>query len=235
MMKCRIEDRSHKIAAYLTGGFSEEEMAAFEQHYFQCEACWRELKIGQAAVTLIENEGPAVLAIPDSRWTTFRKILSKALSRRRWQAQPQWAFARIAMAALALLLFIGLPLAYLKYFHKTPPPGSYADNFQPSARLDNLIEQTYQSPQLLATVSPPNDANFENEILFQWEFQEDGGKYAGPLEMIILNNKEDDLFRFTVKNDHFRFDEKLPPGVYYWALLTEEEMAYLGRFYVRKP
>jgi hypothetical protein len=230
MMKCRIEDRSQTIAAYLTGELAEEEMAAFEQHYFECEACRRELKIGQAAVTLIENEGPAVLAIPDSRRTRFRQTLPKALSRQPWQARPQWA---LALAALALLIVIGLPLGYWKYFHQTPPE-SYAENFQPSARLDNLIEQTYKSPQLLANVSPPNDANFEGEILFRWEFQEDSEKYAGPLELRILNKKEDELFRSAVKNHQFRFDEKLPPGVYYWALLTAEEMAYLGRFYVRR-
>jgi hypothetical protein len=235
MMKCRIEDRSQMIAAYLTGGLSEEEMAAFEQHYFQCEACWRELKIGQEAITLIEREGPAVLTIPDSRWTTLRQTLSKTLSKQHRQAQPQWAFSRIAIAALALLLFIGLPLGYWKYFHQTPSPESYAENFQPSARLDDLIKQTYQSPQLLANVSPPNDANFEGEILFRWELREDGAKDAGPLELRILNNKEDELFKFTVKNQQFRFDEKLSPGVYYWALLTADEMAYLGRFYVKKP
>jgi len=227
-MKCQIKNRSQMIAAYLTSELSEEEMAAFEQHYFECEACWRELKIGQAAVTLIENEGPAVLAIPVSWREKARQVPSEVFSR------PQWAFAKVAIAALALLLFIGLPLGYWKYFHKTPSPEFYAENFHPSARLDDLIEQTYQSPKLLSNVSPPNDANFDDEILFRWELQDDGAKYAGPLELRILNNKEDELFRFAVKNDQFRFDKKLPPGVYYWALLTAEEMAYLGRFYVRR-
>jgi len=234
MMKCQVKDRSQMIAAYLTGGLSEVEMNEFEQHYFQCEACLRELKIGQEAVNLIEREGPTGLAVHEPWWSKIRNFPAKTLSRRQWQEQPQWAFARIAIAALALLLLVGLPLGYWKYFHKTPPPESYAKNFQPSARLDNLIEQTYQSPKLLANVSPPNDANFDDEILFRWEFQEDGGKYAGPLELRILNNKEDELFRFAIKNHQFRFDKKLPPGMYYWALLTAEEMAYLGRFYVRR-
>jgi hypothetical protein len=174
------------------------------------------------------------LAPPDSRWTTFRKTLSKTLSWRHWQAQPRWAFAKIAIAALALLLCIGLPLGYRKYFHKTPSPESYAENFLPSARLDDLIKQTYQSPQLLARVSPANDASFANEILFEWEFQKDGERYAGPLELRILYNKEDELFNFKVENNQFRFDKELSPGVYYWALLTENEMAYLGKFYVRR-
>jgi hypothetical protein len=233
-MKCQIKNRRQLIAAYLTGELSEVEMNEFEQHYFQCEVCWRELKIGQEAVNLIEREGPTVLAVHEPWWSKIRNFSAKTLSRRHWQKQLQWAFARIAIAALAMLLFIGLSLGYWKYFHKTPSPESYAENFQPSARLDNLIEQTYQSPKLLANVSPPNDANFANEILFRWEFQEDGGKYAGPLELRILNSKEDELFKFTVENNQFRFDKGLPPGVYYWALLTEEEMAYLGRFYVRR-
>jgi anti-sigma factor RsiW len=71
-MKCQIENRRHRIAAYLTGELSEVEMNEFEQHYFQCEDCFQELKIGRDAVTLLEKEGPTVLAIPASWWEKTR-------------------------------------------------------------------------------------------------------------------------------------------------------------------
>lgn len=81
-MKCDIENRSQLIAAYLTGELAEGEMNEFEQHYFQCEDCFRELKIGQEAVTLIENEGPAVLALPVSWWEKARQVPPKSFPSR---------------------------------------------------------------------------------------------------------------------------------------------------------
>jgi len=229
-MKCDIENRSQWIAAYLTGELSQAEMSEFEQHYFQCEACFQELKIGRDAVNLIEREGPEVLAIPISGWEKVRQALSAVFSPRQWQTRPRWAFA---FAALILLIVIGLPLGYLKYFSQTPSPESYAENFQPSSRLDNLIRQTYQSPTLFSQVEPANDSNFADEISFRWELPEEQ-KYAGAFELRILNNKEEEIYRFKAEQQRFHFDKKLAPGLYYWALLTENEMAYLGRFYVRR-
>jgi len=229
-MKCEIKNRSQLIAAYLTGELSEIEMSEFEQHYFQCEECFRELKIGREAVNLIEREGPTVLAASVPWWEKARQFWSEIFSRRQWQTRPQWAFA---IAAFVLLIVIGLPLGYWKYFHQTPSPESYAENFQPSARLDNLIEQTYQSPVLLLQVSPPNDTNFVDEIVFRWELAEDQ-KNTGPIELRILNNREEEMYKFKAEHQTFYFDEKLAPGLYYWALLTENEMAYLGRFYIRR-
>lgn len=127
---------------------------------------------------------------------------------------------------------IGLPLGYLKYFHQTSSPESGAENFQP-ARLDNLIQQIYQSPTLLALVSPPNDTSFVGKIVFRWELAEEQ-QYTGAFELRILNNKEEEMYRFKSASRQFQFDKKLKPGLYYWALLTENEMAYLGRFYVKK-
>lgn len=223
-MKCDLNDRRKVIAAYLTGELSEAEMNEFEQHYFQCEDCFQELKIGQDAVNLIEKEGPTVLAIPVSWWEKARQTLTDAFPRRRWT---------FALAALVLLMVIALPLGYLKYFHQTPSAESYAENFKPSSRLDDLIRQTYQSPTLLAWVSPPNDTNFVGEIVFRWELAE-GQQYTGPFELRLLNNKEEEMYRFKVGQQPFHFNRKLVPGLYYWALLTENEMAYLGRFYVRR-
>jgi hypothetical protein len=73
-MKCQIENRRRLIAAYLTGELLEAEMNDFERHYFQCEDCFQELKIGQEAVKLIEREGPKVLTLPVSWWEKRAKL-----------------------------------------------------------------------------------------------------------------------------------------------------------------
>ena len=38
------EKNSEKIDQYLAGKLSPEEMDAFEQHFFQCDACFKELQ-----------------------------------------------------------------------------------------------------------------------------------------------------------------------------------------------
>jgi len=43
------------------------------------------------------------------------------------------------------------------------------------------------------------------------------------------------LYGFFVGGNEFSFEEQIDPGVYYWALLSEEEMLYLGRFTYQKP
>jgi hypothetical protein len=56
-MECTIKNRNKLIAAYISGELTEEESVVFEDHYFQCEICRKELKIGHTAVDLIEREG----------------------------------------------------------------------------------------------------------------------------------------------------------------------------------
>ncbi len=221
-MKCDLKNRSQVIAAYLTGELAEAAMHEFEQHYFQCEECFQELKIGQGAVNLIEREGAEVLAIPATWLEKARQALAVIFSRR------QWAFA------LAAILLLAASITLLKYLSQPTAPESYAENFQPSPRLDDLMRQTYQSPTLLAQVSPPNDTNFVEEIFFQWRLA-DEQNYAGAFELRLLNNRGEELYKFKTDARQFHLDKKLKPGLYYWSLLTENEMAHLGRFYVRKP
>ena len=60
-MNCDQKNREETIARYLTGELSENEAQAFEEHYFQCNNCFRELKATEEAVNLIEQEGNDVL------------------------------------------------------------------------------------------------------------------------------------------------------------------------------
>ena len=95
--------------------------------------------------------------------------------------------------------------------------------------------QTLRSNQFVIDVQPANDETFKkSEIEFRWTPQEEYAELAGPLELRIMNNKQDQLYSFRVSEDHLTFDKKLELGLYYWALLSEDEMIYLGRFFVRK-
>ena len=97
------------------------------------------------------------------------------------------------------------------------------------------MQQIYLSNIVLINVSPNDDVNFKNEILFQWEIKKNDLPYEGLIELKIYDNKENTLYRFSIRNNHFQLNEALSPGLYYWSLMTEDEMVHLGRFYFRKP
>ncbi len=60
-MECNLKNRSELIADYLLGNLSEDKAKAFEEHYFQCEICFNELKAAEDAIKLIKQEGPEIL------------------------------------------------------------------------------------------------------------------------------------------------------------------------------
>lgn len=235
-MACNLKNRNKIIADYLTYELSEQEMLAFEQHYFQCKVCFEELKLCERAINLIKDEGETVFMHSGSTWF---KSIGTFLKNFKWKPadwRSGWRYL-VAFGVVILLLSISLPIA-IRHYKKSLEQReilAHADNFKPSAKFDNLMQQTYQSNTILKIIQPQNDVNFENEILFQWELKRNDQPYKKLLELKIYNNKENELHRFLVKNNQFQLNDTLSPGLYYWALMTEDEMVHLGRFYVQKP
>lgn len=235
-MACDLKNRDKIIADYLTDELSEAEIFTFEQHYFQCKVCFEELKLCERAVNLIKNEGEAVFMHSGSQWF---KSISIFLKNFKWNPadwRPNWRYA-VAFSVLILILSISLPIAIRQYKNSLEQKEIpvHAENFKPSAKFENLMMQTYQSDTVLINVKPHNDVNFKNEILFQWEIKKNDLPYKGLFELKIYSNKENTLYRFSVRNNQFQLNEALSPGLYYWSLMTEDEMVHLGRFYVQKP
>lgn len=56
-MKCDYQNREGTIAEYLMNQLSDEETAKFQEHFFNCDICFQELKLKRAAVNLIKTEG----------------------------------------------------------------------------------------------------------------------------------------------------------------------------------
>jgi hypothetical protein len=56
-MECKIKDRHKLISDYLMGELPDDDAKIFEEHYFQCETCFKELKIVEDAINIIAKEG----------------------------------------------------------------------------------------------------------------------------------------------------------------------------------
>lgn len=228
-MTCPLDDRTEIISAYLSDELPDTEKLAFEEHFLGCADCFHDLKIAADAIALIEREGHAAFVRPPRLLKNYSSGLFAAIAD---LFRFPWRGPQLATAAIALILLIGLPLIYRYFSTDTPTPESVAANFEKSPAFESLMRQTYQSNLFVSEVQPDNEQRFEGVIEFRWQLQEDYAGATGKIELQIMNNKEQQLYTYPTTGNRFVFDEKLTPGVYYWALLSEKEMLYLGRFYV---
>lgn len=231
-MECNLDNRSELIASYLAGELSDSDKLAFEEHYFECGECFAELKVAADAVQIIRQEGPEAFTVPASaaskHVTTVRGFLAGLIET--IQRRPA-----LAVAVVLLLIIAVSPFIYFQLTHSPSGSESYAANFEPSSVLESFMLQTLKSDQFVLEAQPANDETFKKpEIEFRWTLQDEYAENAGPLELRILNNKQKQMYSFKVSENRLAFAKKLEPGLYYWALLSEDEMIYLGRFFLRK-
>ncbi|MGH7599640.1 MAG: hypothetical protein ACREOI_25065, partial [bacterium] len=158
---------------YLTGELPEEDMIAFEEHYFQCATCFQELKIGEEAVNLIAREGPAVLAIPASAPSTVFKTALEKFSWQWGEGQRRWAFAIAALVIVAggYLMFKSAQqpdlLAGIQYDEQVPyaftPQFGVALRTPSEEREDDLrLERFYN--RFLAAMTEYKNLNYAGAV-----------------------------------------------------------------------
>lgn len=103
-MKCQLKNRDEWIAQYLNRELSDAEIEVFQEHFFNCDACFEALKFKEDALALIKAEGDAIFAglqvetararkahaIPYTIWNTVRGLRRK----------PWLGFAVVGIAVL---------------------------------------------------------------------------------------------------------------------------------------
>lgn len=245
-MNCKIENRAELVSRYLNQDMTDAEMQDFENHYFDCKACYGELKLVRTGIQVIQAEGAAVFsggivrdAVP---WQQkFKKklidIFSAALPD--GGMRPNYGRLSIAFALIALLAFT--PFLYRDY----QLGQAYGENFAAHDFLESQIAGLQHSELLAAEIFPADAENFSAPIQFQWQAegsepllwrsQGDGASDNPIYEFIILNNAQEEVFRRTLTGPSYLFDEELPPGLYYWVLSAGSKPLHVGRFYFRKP
>jgi anti-sigma factor RsiW len=86
------------IDEYLLNRLSEKDKAAFEEHYFNCQACFQELKARAEVLRVIKNRGQELFRTPDHAGLPLARPRKPALKPALWGAA--------AAAAVALIVFI---------------------------------------------------------------------------------------------------------------------------------
>ncbi len=225
-MKCEMMDREQRLDDFLLNKLPVQEAESFEQHVFGCPECLAELRLRGQMIKLIKEERiTAIGEVTQSRRAKPRAGFLGAISDFFRVTPNAWIYAGV-VAALVILILVS-PI-----FRGKEAAENYAANFAVSPRLESLIGQALRSADLaVSVISPRHDEQFSSgDILFRWHIKRGEESVELPLELKILNNQEALIHNFQVKGQEYRLRERLTPGLYYWTLEYQGEMAYLGKF-----
>jgi hypothetical protein len=93
--------------------------------------------------------------------------------------------------------------------------------------LEELVRGTLRSASV-RVISPPNDAVVDSVVEFAWE-----GPDVTPLTVRVLDVDGKTVFEQAASGNLLRWLHRLPAGVYYWKLESEEDLVFVGKFSVR--
>jgi hypothetical protein len=93
-----------QIDAYLLKRMDEEEARSFEEHYFNCPRCFDEVARRDELIRVIKTRGREIFA-------GASPAAARSRATRVWSffTPRQWAFVSLTVAALLVVIFVGLP------------------------------------------------------------------------------------------------------------------------------
>lgn len=168
MRKCKFEDL---IDDYLLNKLDEDNKKKFEEHYFNCPACFEKMVERDELISIIKDKGNMIfqdeyMAEEAKGASWFEKIVSLLTPK-------QWAAAAISTCLLLLVSF-----AVIFYF-----------NSKPSFRLDN---PDIRGGQIIIKLIPP--AGVPSKI--EWSKAGEDVEYE-----IALNHNRVQLGAWTTKEN----------------------------------
>ena len=103
----------------------------------------------------------------------------------------------------------------------------FAMNFIPEDELEALAEEVFRSDGITIQL-PENDDVYspKSRIPFTW----DGPDQA--ITLIILNNKAEEVHSVELQTRSYLWRPNIDPGAYYWKLETEDDLIFVGKFFI---
>ena len=101
--------------------------------------------------------------------------------------------------------------------------------FEVNPNLENMIGSHLRSGGI-EVVTPANNSSLVPPIHFSWNRE-----LMTPHTLKIVNNKNLELFTYTVQGNGFDFPGPLDVGLFYWKLENSNELLYVGKFFIGIP
>ena len=77
-------------------------------------------------------------------------------------------------------------------------------------------------------ISPSIGQTVDGEVHFQWD-----SEFRPPFTLVILSNRGVTRKEVTLTEPQYTLKERLEDGLYYWKLVTDRELLYVGKFLVK--
>jgi hypothetical protein len=103
---------------------------------------------------------------------------------------------------------------------------SPASRYRVNPNLENMIGSRVRSG-LFEVMGPENGSVIKEPIHFSWK-----KALVSPHTLKIVNNKNQVLYTYPVQGSWFDFNETLASGLYYWKLESQNELLYVGKFFI---
>lgn len=262
-MKCNLENKEELISKYLLNELSDEESLRFEEHYFSCEECFKQLKAAEEAFALIKLEG---ISLKESveRKSLFDRIFGSSSNSFKWA---------VGFTSIIILLVIGYALLNTgsenvkEEMAIIDQKDSLKNLVSEELKKDeSVIEGKEKQNNLIAELSGPSfkanpyyeewineNVRSLNNIVEKVLSPELGDtiktpainfnfrlKENIPVRLIVLDNSEDEIESVQlIQTDNLDYKFKLKTstlksGLYYWKIEDEREVLFVSKFYFIK-
>ncbi|MCB0276366.1 MAG: hypothetical protein KDI06_16240 [Calditrichaeota bacterium] len=245
-----------QIDAYLAGKLDEDQKDRFEEAFFNDDHLFAEVELRRELKAGFKL-GPAPGAENQYRLPAASAMRERHKNRGNgnWR---YWGYALVGAAAIIFLVLfkqgldIPLPGPARQFDLATATlTDLYGPRFSTSPELEPRASAALRSAHSVEVLPPqplgdPNGTQIiprpfidiagreglpimHPGIIFEWRpLAED----AGPLSVIILNNRGDVIGRQENRGNRFTFVASLPAGLYYWSLESPQSTLFVGKFVV---
>lgn len=210
---------------YLNSRLSEKEKLAFEEYYFNNDQCFSELQFREDMISLIKEKGETVFSADVQIKKAVKNKLVKFLSKLwplHWFSEPIWGYSTLAITLGSVAFFV---FTIVTQQDRQIDPA----RFEILPYLEEIVDDVERSSSV-EVVSPKNEMNFKSDVVFAWERTKIPRVY-----LKLLNNLGEEIYSFTLQKNRFELTEELSPGLYYWKLESEDDLLYVGKFFIKRP
>ena len=210
---------------YLNSRLSAKEKLAFEEYYFNNDECFSELQFREDLISLIKAKGETLFSAEVQIKKTAKNKLVRFLSKlwpQHWFSEPIWGYSTLAITIGSVAFFV---FSIVTQQDRQIDP----TRFEILPYLEEIVDDVERSSSL-EVVSPKNEMNLKGDVVFAWE------RIEIPLVYLkLLNNLGEEIYSFTLQKNRFELTEELSPGLYYWKLESEDDLLYIGKFFIKHP
>lgn len=144
-MKCELNNREELISKYMLQELPNEECTRFEEHYFRCEECYKELRSAEDALVLIKNEGKQLKEKP-AITNPVTNILDKLFPS--FSEPVKWGIAFSSAAVLMAVIYF----SFFTVSNEFPDEIKFAE--ESSDSTEQIVEEIVPDKE---TLPKPND------------------------------------------------------------------------------